>query len=80
MKNYKYSHGFINVINRKESPIILRKTTGVYNYVNTVDGEIFIDSSIFNNSEKPCYKVVTLISGERRNVNMNNGIAYKTKL
>ena len=80
MKKYKYEHGFANVINRIEMPVILRQTVGNYNYVMTVECECFINSSILNDSEKSCYKVVTLRNGERRNVNMNNGIAYKTNL
>ena len=80
MKTYNYEHGFTNLINRNEMPVILRQTVGNYNYVRTVDNEYFVDSSILNDSDKSCYKVVTLLNGERRNVNMNNGIAYKTNL
>ena len=80
MKNYRYKYGFSNIIRRNDMSYILRQTVGNYNYVTTVEGEIYINSSILNDTQKDCYKIVTLLNGERRNVNMNNGIAYKTTL
>ena len=83
MKKYAYQNGISeNEMNVDNSiPAKFYNTVAHCNYVTTTDGEHYIDGcGKWNDKELSCYKVVTLKNGERRNVNMNNGIAYKTTL
>lgn len=77
MATYRYEHGFNHEDSRMSYPLSIRRATKNVNYVRTVDGEIFLDTNLYNDKDLPCYKVVTLVNGEKRNVNMNNGIAYR---
>lgn len=86
MANYRYEHGFtkseIDVTSWENQPIEFRNILHYPSYVETTEGEIFIAgrNCIVNDKVMPCYKIVTLKNGERRNVNMNNGVAYATTL
>lgn len=76
MKDYKYSNGFNE--SAKKAALLANP---YLRFVKTTEGETFLCSNVYNDSVKPCYKVVTnSYNGERLNVNLNNGLAYKTNL
>lgn len=74
MKHYKNEKGF-----DERQQAIIRSADRLCNFVKMKTGETFIlNLWLLNDSDKACYKVFEGLDGTRYNVNLNNGIAYKT--
>lgn len=75
---YEWEKGF-----RRETLEMVNKCSLSYHYgiVEMEDGRVFMESRFYNDNVKPCYEVLTSKeTGQRYNVNLNNGMAYRTNL
>ena len=75
---YEWEKGF-----RREILEMMNKCSLSYHYgiVEMEDGRVFMESRCYNDNVKPCYEVLTSKeTGQRYNVNLNNGMAYWTNL
>ena len=75
---YEWEKGF-----RRETLEMMNKCSLSYHYgiVEMEDGRVFMESRCYNDNVKPCYEVlVGKETGQRYNVNLNNGMAYRTNL
>lgn len=76
MKDYRLKNGYTG------REVEVMKAHNIFaQFVKVSDNEYYNLRNVYNNSRKPCYKIVTRVQdGKRFNVNMNNGIAYLTTL
>ena len=75
---YEWEKGF-----RRETLEMMNKCSLSYHYgiVEMEDRRVFMESRFYNDNVKPCYEVLTSKeTGQRYNVNLNNGMAYRTNL
>ena len=77
---YAYQQGFER---EQVQELVKSNFTDCYGFVEMTDGRIFIYNSPkkFNDKTGPHYVVLTCAkTGVRFNVNLNNGIAYRTHI
>lgn len=75
---YACENGF-----RRETLEMINKSEHCYHHgiVEMEDGRVFMKNRCYNDNVKPCYEVlICKKTGVKFNVNLNNGMAYRTNL